>query len=258
MDPGLNRLLKWGIENTSPAPNSTSTSNAPANAAKLDNDAQHPSRDLDASALQALMGGPSDAELMKESMAAIQSPDISLPNKLVAFDNLEQLIEQIDNANNMHNLGLWTPLLALLASDEPDLRRMAAWCMGTAVQNNVVAQERVGGFVFFHFLFLFLPEHTSEICPCQLMHFICVIKLLIVGAIPSLIQLALEDPFEAVRRKAIYALSSGIRNYQPGLNAAVEALPQDMKPSTRLDAGNMEAVDGIIQRLKIISAEKGA
>lgn len=77
------------------------------------------------------------------------------------------------------------------------------------------------------------------------------------GAISPLIRLALEDPFEAVRRKAIYALSSGIRNYQPGLDAAVEALPQDIKPSTRLDAGDMEAVDGIIQRLKLISAEKG-
>lgn len=81
-------------------------------------------------------------------------------------------------------------------------------------------------------------------------------KLLVVGAIPSLTRLALEDPFEAVRRKAIYALSSGIRNYQPGLDAAVEALPQNMKPNTRLDAGNMEAVDEIIQRLKTASAEK--
>ena len=104
---------------------------------------RQPARGLDAQALQALMGGPSDADLMKESMAAIQSPEISIPNKLVAFDNLEQLIEQIDNANNMQNLGLWDPLLAVLESDESDLRRMAAWCMGTAVQNNVLAQERV-------------------------------------------------------------------------------------------------------------------
>lgn len=158
MDPGLNRLLKWGIENTSP-PNPNSDSTSPSthstNPANLDNDAlQQSGRGLDAQTLQALMGGPSDADLMKESMAAIQSPDISLPNKLVAFDNLEQLIEQIDNANNMQNLGLWEPLLAVLESDESDLRRMAAWCMGTAVQNNVVAQERVN----FTFLFLLSIE----------------------------------------------------------------------------------------------------
>lgn len=97
---------------------------------------------------------------MKESMAAIQSPDISLPNKLIAFDNFEQLIEQIDNANNMHNLGLWTPLLAVLQSDEPELRRMAAWCMGTAVQNNVVAQERVRVSLFSSFMLnIQFPTH---------------------------------------------------------------------------------------------------
>jgi hsp70-interacting protein len=136
MDPGLNRLLKWSIQNASP------TSTDPTNPPNPDA-SQPPNRSLNAEALQALMGGPSDADLMKESMAAILSPDISLPNKLVAFDNLEQLIEQVDNANNMHVLGLWTPLVTVLASEEPDLRRMAAWCMGTAVQNNVKAQERV-------------------------------------------------------------------------------------------------------------------
>ncbi len=80
---------------------------------------------------------------MQESMKAIRSPDISLDNKLVAFDNLEQLIENIDNANNMESLGLWTPLMGQLDSEEADMRRMAAWCFGTAVQNNVKAQERV-------------------------------------------------------------------------------------------------------------------
>lgn len=141
MDARLNNLLKWGIENTSsPAVNSTSTNGA--NPSDLET-SQSSSNGLNAEALHALMGGPSDADLMKESMAAILSPEISLPNKLVAFDNLEQLIEQIDNANNMHTLGLWAPLLTVLQSEESDLRRMAAWCMGTAVQNNLVAQERV-------------------------------------------------------------------------------------------------------------------
>ena len=59
------------------------------------------------------MGGPSDATLLKEAMAAIQSPDASNENKLVAFDNFEQLIENIDNANNIESLGLWTPLIGM-------------------------------------------------------------------------------------------------------------------------------------------------
>lgn len=138
MDPGLNQLLKWGIEN-SEASCTDPTSTTDTKAERPDWPAGRP---LNPEALKALMGGPSDADLMKESMAAIQSPDVSVENKLVAFDNFEQLIETIDNANNMESLGLWTPLIRQLSNQEPDMRRMAAWCLGTAVQNNVKAQER--------------------------------------------------------------------------------------------------------------------
>ena len=133
MDPGLNQLLQWSIEN-SDVSKSNPVSASPA-----------AMRPLDAAALKALMGGPSEADMMRESMAAIQSADISLDNKLVAFDNLEQLIESLDNANNLEPLGLWAPLVGLLGHEEGELRRMAAWCVGTAVQNNVKAQERVSG-----------------------------------------------------------------------------------------------------------------
>ena len=139
MDTGLNQLLKWGIEN-SEASSTDPTSTTDPKAERPDWPSGRP---LNPEALKALMGGPSDADLMKESMAAIQSPDVSVENKLVAFDNFEQLIETIDNANNMESLGLWTPLVRQLSSEEPDMRRMAAWCLGTAVQNNVKAQERV-------------------------------------------------------------------------------------------------------------------
>ena len=33
--------------------------------------------------------------------------------------------------------------LGQLDNEAADMRRMAAWCLGTAVQNNVQAQERV-------------------------------------------------------------------------------------------------------------------
>jgi len=139
MDPNLNHLLKWSIEN-SEASRIDPSSNSNAEAKRDDSPA---GRSLNAEALKALMGGPSDAQLMQESMKAIQSPDISLDNKLVAFDNLEQLIESIDNANNMESLGLWTPLMDQLDSEEAVMRKMAAWCLGTAVQNNGKAQDRV-------------------------------------------------------------------------------------------------------------------
>ena len=135
----MNQLLKWSIENSEASRNDPTS--------KTDTKAERPDspsgRSLNPEVLKSLMGGPSDADLMKESMAAIESPDISVENKLIAFDNLEQLIENIDNANNIESLRLWTPLVGQLDSPESAMRRMAAWCLGTAVQNNVKAQERV-------------------------------------------------------------------------------------------------------------------
>ncbi|CAF9915593.1 MAG: hsp70 nucleotide exchange factor fes1 [Alectoria fallacina] len=217
MDPGMNQLLKWSIENSqNPSADPTSTT---------DPKVERPSgRPINAEALNSLFGGPSDADLMKDSMAAILSPQIALGNKLVAFDNFEQLIENLDNANNMEVLGLWSPLVQLLKSDEAELRKYAAWCVGTAVQNNAKAQER----------------------------------LLAVDAIPVLARLSIEDSNELVRRKAIYALSSEIRNFQPGLDAALKTLPKGIAPEGAIDAGDMEAVDRVIEQLREGSARKAA
>ncbi|OAA61700.1 hsp70 nucleotide exchange factor [Niveomyces insectorum RCEF 264] len=220
MDRGLNELLKWSIENAS------TTTNDP-DAAPPEN------RGLNADALAALFGGPSEADLMKAAMAVIMARDdgdsnttTTLDDKLVAFDNLEQLVESLDNANLLERLSLWTPLLGVLESEEPDLRRMAAWCIGTAVQNNRATQER----------------------------------LVALGGIPRLVALAAGagEP-AAVRRKAIYALSSACRNYQPALDAYLAALPAahrgrgggdregDLPP---VDATDMDAVDAVFSSLK--------
>ena len=137
MDPGLNNLLKWGIENTPKDPSNPDTTNNNAQPAET------AVRSINADALRALMGGPSDADMMVQSMASIKDPNISLEDKLVAFDNFEQLIENLDNANNMESLKLWTPMVDTLADPEPELKRYACWCIGTAVQNNAKSQERV-------------------------------------------------------------------------------------------------------------------
>lgn len=250
MDPGLNQLLKWSIENADVSRDDPIASGDPK--------AERPSgQPFDAEALKILMGGPSDADLMRESLAAIQSPDISLEDKLVAFDNFEQLIENIDNANNMQTLGMWTPLVGLLRSKESELRRMAAWCMGTAVQNNVQAQERVSSVST-------ILSRCNTLSPCRLMltYFVTRSQLFVVGAIPTLVTLALHDPSELVRRKAIYALSSEIRNYQPALDAALKALRSEGWNLTQsegngkdnggagVDARDMKAVDLIVDELR--------
>ena len=208
MDGKLNELLKWGIENTD-------TSAAAAPAPPSGNDIQN----LDPELLKAIMGGPSDAELMKEAIEVITTtdPEVTMDNKLIAFDNFEQLIENLDNANNMEKLGLWTPLLSLLEHSEEDLRRMAAWCVGTAVQNNETSQAR----------------------------------LLAMGGIPRIISIAIkEDETAAVRRKAVYALSSAVRNYQPAMDAASEALTTQGHQQGQVDAEDMDAVDEVMNGLR--------
>jgi hsp70-interacting protein len=203
MDPGLSSLLKWSVENSSASAQATTS---------------EPRDAPDAAALNSLLGGPSDADLMRASMAAITSSDDEVPidDKLVAFDNFEQLIENLDNANNLAPLGLWTPLLASLAHSDLEMRTMAAWCVGTAVQNNLPSQER----------------------------------LVAMNGIPPLARIAVNDDAPKVKRKAVYALSSACRNYQPAMDVLTTELEKLGKPAAKVDAADMEACDGLFNGLK--------
>ena len=203
----LNSLLKWSIRNSEATQNDESSNEA----------GRDPNRGLDPQALSELMGGPTDADRMRDSMAAIQSPEVDLENKKVAFDNLEQLIETIDNANNMESLGLWMPLVKQLQSPEPEMRMFAAWCIATAVSNNPQGQERA----------------------------------LVLDAVPTLAKLVQEDSDKSVRKKAVLALSSEVRNYRPGLEAFAKAMPDGYLPNVKnIDPSDMDAIDDIIGKLR--------
>lgn len=134
-DPGLSQLLKWSIENSAAGENADGNTDAAA--------AAPPRSQLNPELLAQLLGGPSDADRMRDAMAAIYSDEVDLENKLIAWDNFEQLVENLDNANNMETLGLWMPLIGKLDDAEAEVRNMALWCLGTAVQNNIKCQEKV-------------------------------------------------------------------------------------------------------------------
>jgi hsp70-interacting protein len=206
----LNQLLQWGIENSDASRKDDTT--------QPTDQQRDPNRGLNSAALAELLGGPSDADRMREAMTAIVAPtdQVSLESKMTAWDNFEQLIEQIDNANNMESLGLWQPLLQQLDNTEPKMRQMAAWCISTAVQNNVKCQERA----------------------------------LAVGAIPKLAKLATDDENQVVRKKAVNALSSEVRNFQPGMDELEKNLSKEFRSSRGADAADMDSVDEIIQKLR--------
>lgn len=201
--PELSSLLKWSVENSDPS-RGTDAETPPS------------TRGLNAETLNALFGGPSDADLMKGAMQVIHSPDVSLADKVIAFDNFEQLIENLDNANNMEPLGLWTPLLNQLDNPEPDLRRMAAWCVGTAVQNNAKSQE----------------------------------SLLAVDGVQKIAKLVVQEADQAVRRKYVYALSSSMRNNQSATDEAVKYLPSDIVGVDTVSASDMGVIDAIMEKLR--------
>ncbi|RHZ67428.1 hsp70 nucleotide exchange factor fes1 [Aspergillus turcosus] len=215
MDPNMNNLLKWSIENSTAA-RQVGDSNDAAPAPT--------SRNLDPQVLSALFGGPSDADLMKAAMEALHSDEVDLENKMIAFDNFEQLIESIDNANNLEPLGLWTPLVELLKHEEAEMRRMAAWCIGTAVQNNEKAQD----------------------------------KLIVFNVLPTLVSMSTSDPAPAARKKAVYAISSGIRNYQPAMDEFVKHLPEGYTRGEKVDASDMDAIDALLDKLRAHPSEVSA
>ncbi|KAI8828596.1 armadillo-type protein [Chytriomyces cf. hyalinus JEL632] len=77
-----------------------------------------------------------------ECVEILQDKTKDLDEKLAAFDELEMLVESLDNANDMRNLGLWKPILTILKEDpEAEMRAFAAWVLGTCVQNNPPAQR---------------------------------------------------------------------------------------------------------------------
>ncbi|KAK9238345.1 armadillo-type protein [Lipomyces kononenkoae] len=164
----MEKLLKWSLENSQNA--------------GIDPDSQR-QKAPDPEVLAQLFGQPDDAQLMRAAMATIQDANVDLESKETAFDNLEMLVENLDNANNLESLGLWEPLIEQLAHPSPVLRKMACWVIGTAVQNNPKSQAAL----------LMYPK-----------------------AIPYLTNLAAKDPSKEVRLKAMYSLSSAIRNHASG------------------------------------------
>ncbi|KAL7412239.1 nucleotide exchange factor Fes1-domain-containing protein [Mrakia frigida] len=134
----MNELLQWGITNSVPENGDASELHAVAEeiAAGRRKDLMEPGM------LEAIMG-KSDATLMKEAMTFAVDESKPEEERVIALDNLEMLIEQIDNANNLQSIGLWPPLVALLSSPSDLIRQTASWVCGTAVQNNPKAQEAV-------------------------------------------------------------------------------------------------------------------
>ncbi|KAJ7042965.1 nucleotide exchange factor Fes1-domain-containing protein [Mycena alexandri] len=203
----MESLLRWGIENSTPQ---NDTSNPPPAARQ----------DLDPAIIDMILG-KSDAVLMKEDMAVAVDDSQPEPSRIDALDHLEMLIEQIDNANNLEKLQMWSPLQKLITSAPTTAIKMQAlWVIGTALQNNPAAQDAYGSYDPLPVLTAFLAPSPSSTAQVRSKAIYALSGLLKHNA-PAVAALsrpevdgwnklreALQDPDLGVRRKALFLLST--------------------------------------------------
>jgi len=91
-----------------------------------------------------------EASVMQEMIEQIiDFHNASMPEEQLqdALERLQELVEQVDNAGNLHRMGGLAPLLDLAVCEEraAETRTLALWTVGVAVQNNPPVQADLLG-----------------------------------------------------------------------------------------------------------------
>nr|AIL24129.1 heat shock protein 1 [Tamarix hispida] len=86
---------------------------------------------------------PSDAQLMQIAVGDLNNSSLSLDDHLSALEELLILVEPIDNANDLNKLGGLEVIVRQLDSVHPEIRKLSAWVIGKASQNNPLVQKQV-------------------------------------------------------------------------------------------------------------------
>lgn len=123
-----------------------------------------------------------DIEVIMEFVAVLNSSSSNLSEKEYALNELEYYVHQIDNARDLHSIGGLALVIKLMNSTEPSLASRASYVLGSAAQSNPQVQQAA-------------------------------LKL---EALPLLLRLLSKQKPMAVRKKALYALSSLIRLFPIG------------------------------------------
>ncbi|GAA6058756.1 hypothetical protein JCM10212_001872 [Sporobolomyces blumeae] len=180
-------LLRWGIEHAEPG--------SLARTAEEIKQGKRP--DLSTDMLKAIMG-TSDADRMRECLMVIdgkwidrdgtgelkEDADVTDDDKYRAWDDLEMLVEDLDNANDLKSIGGWPIIVKHLTNADDEVVMRACWVCGTAVQNNPRSLET------------FLTHDP----------------------LPTLASLvASSSASNATRAKAMYCLSSTLKHCEPAV-----------------------------------------
>ncbi|KAI7823143.1 nucleotide exchange factor Fes1-domain-containing protein [Kickxella alabastrina] len=128
----MESLLKWAILNSATANEDAPTRDPSQPAPKQ--------QKLDPEIIDMILGKPASVQ-MTECLDATEHTSTPLPARIIALDDLEMLVENIDNAGNLGPLQLWPRLIKLYNDPEAEIRSHALWVSGTAVQHNPSAQK---------------------------------------------------------------------------------------------------------------------
>lgn len=123
-----------------------------------------------------------DIEIITHLVKMLNSSSSNLSEKEHALDELEYYVHQIDNARDLHSIGGLALVVKLINSTEPSLASRATYVLGSAAQSNPQVQQAA------------LKQE----------------------ALPLLLRLLSKHEPMAVRKKAMYALSSLIRLFPVG------------------------------------------
>ncbi|KAL6638163.1 hypothetical protein ACP70R_025735 [Stipagrostis hirtigluma subsp. patula] len=124
-------------------------------------------------------------QVMKTPEDVLQSQGVTPENIEDMLDELQEHVESIDMANDLHSIGGLDPLLGYLKNSHAGIRAKAAEVVSTIVQNNPKSQQLV------------MESNGLE---------------------PLLTNFR-SDPSTNARTKALGAISSLIRHNQPGISA---------------------------------------
>ncbi|KAH9603010.1 hypothetical protein KSS87_017494 [Heliosperma pusillum] len=170
----LEGMLQWAIGHSDPAKLKESAENVQR---QRMSDDELKKRQVELQELMEKLKMPSDAELMKIAINDLNNSSVSVEDRLRALEELLLLVEPIDNANDLDKLGGLNAVARQLDNVDPDVRKLAAWVLGKASQNNPVVQQQV----------------------------------LELGMLGKLIKMVKSD-FTEEATKALYAVSAVIRN----------------------------------------------
>ncbi|KAL5732308.1 hypothetical protein ACOSQ2_032000 [Xanthoceras sorbifolium] len=100
-------------------------------------------RQLEIKELMEKLKMPSDAQLMQIAIDDLNNSSLSLEDRYRALQELLILVEPIDNANDLSKLGGLAVLIRELNHPDTEVRKLSAWILGKASQNNPFVQKQI-------------------------------------------------------------------------------------------------------------------